>query len=225
MKNNEERRKIIAANIRKYLSQNNMSQTDLSEKIGISKSTLSDYINLRSAPSYGVIQKIADTFNVNKSDIDSTFKNSEEIKSIVSGKYNYFDAGISAGTLQTVDPFTSNEVETIDLPDVIMGRYANDPSIFITRINGESMNRVLPNGSLIAVKKFKTLLDLKDGDIVIFQDGGDLSVKRFYNDTKGQILTFMPDSTESDFVPINYRYESADKVNIIGKVVIYTVEL
>nr|WP_258533603.1 helix-turn-helix transcriptional regulator [Staphylococcus saprophyticus] len=34
-----------------------MSQKELSNKISISPSTLSDYLNLRSNPSHGVIQK------------------------------------------------------------------------------------------------------------------------------------------------------------------------
>src|SRR5699024_4901460 len=40
----------------------------------ISPSTMSDYMNLRSNPSHGVIQKIADYFGVVKSDIDTTYK-------------------------------------------------------------------------------------------------------------------------------------------------------
>lgn len=67
-------RKIIAENIRKYLAESNYNQTTLAEKVGISKSTMSDYLNLRSKPSHGVLQKIADAFGVGKSDIDTTYK-------------------------------------------------------------------------------------------------------------------------------------------------------
>ncbi|GKQ42952.1 hypothetical protein RD055328_08750 [Companilactobacillus sp. RD055328] len=71
-----EQRKIIAANIKKYLLESPFNQTTLAEKVGISKSTMSDYLNLRSKPSHGVLQKIADTFNIGKSDIDTTYKES-----------------------------------------------------------------------------------------------------------------------------------------------------
>lgn len=67
-------RKIIAANIKKYLDSSEYNQTTLSEKVGISKSTMSDYLNLRSKPSHGVLQKIADAFGIGKSDIDTTYK-------------------------------------------------------------------------------------------------------------------------------------------------------
>lgn len=67
-------RKIIAENIRKYLRQSTYNQTTLAERAGISKSTMSDYLNLRAKPSHGVLQKIADAFEVGKSDIDTTYK-------------------------------------------------------------------------------------------------------------------------------------------------------
>jgi len=228
MTDTTDRKKIIAANIRRQLAMHNMNQTDFAKVIGISKSTLSDYLNLRSAPSYGVIQKIADAFNVNKSDIDSTFK-SKDADNVISlsnsNSYNYFDTGLSAGALMEVDPFTKDNTQQIVLSNVIMGKYAGDKNIFISHVNGESMNRVLPNESLIAIKKFQTIDDLCNGEIVVFQDGGEMSIKRFYNDTKGQIITFSPDSYDSTFHPINYRYEDLDNLRIVGKVVVYTVEL
>lgn len=54
---NKERNKIIANNIRKYLKETKMTQKQLAELIDVKPSTLSDYLNLRSNPSHGVIQK------------------------------------------------------------------------------------------------------------------------------------------------------------------------
>lgn len=71
---NKERTKIIATNIKNLIIKNGITQKELSKAIGISPSTMSDYMNLRSNPSHGVIQKIADYFGVLKSDIDTTYK-------------------------------------------------------------------------------------------------------------------------------------------------------
>ncbi|SPZ99599.1 CI-like repressor, phage associated [Staphylococcus aureus] len=79
---NKERNIIIAKNIRKFLNDSNMSQKKLAELINIKPSTLSDYLNLRSNPSHGVIQRIADVFEVGKSDIDTTYKDDNDITSI-----------------------------------------------------------------------------------------------------------------------------------------------
>lgn len=137
--------------------------------------------------------------------------------------YNYFDAGLSAGVLNDVDPFMANDVKTIGLSDVVMGKYAGDKDIFITYINGESMNRIIPDGSLIAIKKYSSFSELCNGDIVAFQEGAGMAVKRFYNDADNKIITFTPDSSNIEFHPINYLYDSMSDVKIIGKVVVYTV--
>lgn len=65
---------VIAQNIKKYLRESQMLQKDLAAKIGIAPSTVTDYLKLRSRPSHGVIQQMADIFGVEKSDIDTTYK-------------------------------------------------------------------------------------------------------------------------------------------------------
>lgn len=86
--NNVSRNQIIATNIKRYIKENKITQKELAESIGISPSTMSDYMNLRSNPSHGVIQKIADFFGILKSDIDTTYKESNDISTI----YNQLNA-------------------------------------------------------------------------------------------------------------------------------------
>lgn len=57
------------------------------------------------------------------------------------------------------------------------------------------------------------------------KDGGDMSVKRYYNSPKNRTITFNPDSSDTRFYPITYRYEDLDDIRILGKVVVYTVNL
>lgn len=85
----KERMQIIAENITYYRKNKKITQKELAEKIGIKPSTLSDYINLRSAPSFGVIQKLADYFGVKKSDIDTTFREKDSGDSALSHITNF----------------------------------------------------------------------------------------------------------------------------------------
>lgn len=212
---------IFSNNLNKLMESRGENLTVLSNQLDVSFSTVSDWKHGKKMPRSGSLQKIAEHYNVALSYL--TTDHSDNL--IVSGmnEYNYFDAGLSAGVLNDVDPFTANDVGTVGLSDVVMGKYAGDKDIFITYINGESMNRIIPDGSLIAVKQYTEFSELCDGDIVVFQEGAGMAVKRFYNDVKNKIVTFTPDSTSGEFRPINYLYDSMSDVRIIGKVVVYTV--
>ena len=70
----KKRMQVIAENITYYRKQRGITQKELAKEVGITPSTMTDYIKLRSAPSFGVIQKLADFFGIKKSDIDTTFK-------------------------------------------------------------------------------------------------------------------------------------------------------
>lgn len=70
----KKRMQIIAENITHFRKQRGITQKELAKEVGITASTMTDYMKLRSAPSFGVIQKLADYFGVKKSDIDTTFK-------------------------------------------------------------------------------------------------------------------------------------------------------
>ena len=156
-------------NMKKYRSLNNETSKELAETIGVSQSTISDWENGKKMPRAGAIESLASHWKINKSQL--LISQETQIKATFNrvSSYNFFDAGLSAGVLNDVDPFTANDVETVGLSDVVMGKYAGDKDIFITYINGESMNRIIPDGSLIAVKQYTEFSELCDGDIVVFQ--------------------------------------------------------
>lgn len=89
-----------------------------------------------------------------------------------------------------------------------MVKYAGSSDLIISRVNGESMSRFIPNGSLIAIHKVNTIYDIKDDDIVVFQGCGDIAIKRFYNNSFG---------------PMSYSYNDLANIKIIGKVIVYIV--
>ena len=70
----KKRMQVIAESITYYRKQRGITQKELAKEVGITPSTMTDYMKLRSAPSFGVIQKLADFFGIKKSDIDTTFK-------------------------------------------------------------------------------------------------------------------------------------------------------
>ncbi|MBU0437797.1 helix-turn-helix domain-containing protein [Staphylococcus succinus] len=74
MDRNLELKQQIAKNIKNLMKSNGLTQVQLSEKSGISKSTISDYMRCKTLINAGNVEKIAMVFNVDKSAIDPTFK-------------------------------------------------------------------------------------------------------------------------------------------------------
>jgi repressor LexA len=74
--------KDISINLKRILHLKGTSQTELSDKTGLSTSTISDYYLGKTLMSPGNLQKISDALNVPKSDINSTLKKAQTFKSI-----------------------------------------------------------------------------------------------------------------------------------------------
>lgn len=68
-----ELRKVISSKLNSLLEQKNITQADLSEILKIPKSTLNGYFKGTSTPNPGNVQKLADFFEIKKSDIDPRF--------------------------------------------------------------------------------------------------------------------------------------------------------
>lgn len=139
--------------------------------------------------------------------------------------YNFFDANVAAGVPTTIEAFDDDHFEQIGIPDMVMGKYAGCSDVFFTSINGDSMNNVIPNKSMIAVKKIDSTLDFENGDIVVFSKDNEFSVKRFINDKDNDRLIFRPDSKNPSFTDVVVSYEDTDNLVLYGKVVVYVVNL
>ena len=233
-------RKNTAERLKQIMSEHSLRQVDIIKKsvpfqrslhVKLGKSALSQYVNGKQSPDQDKIDLLSKTLNVNEAWLMGfdVFPGREQSNAPSGNKnsntYNFFDTGLSTGILAEVSPFTANDVKKISLPDSVMGKYSGNSNIIIIRVNGESMNRVIPNGSLIAIEKVDSIFDIKNGDIVVFQDCGDMAIKRFYNNKEKQTIIFTPESTNKSFYPTSYSYNDLSNIKIIGKVVIYIVSI
>lgn len=139
--------------------------------------------------------------------------------------YCYFDSSISAGQLESVNPCT-HASDYIEISDSIMGVYAGSSDVILLKVNGDSMNKVIPNRSLIVVDTSrKKTYDISNNDIVVFANNNEYSVKRYINDKVNERFIFRPESTDSIFADIIITYENSSDLKLIGKVVKYIVDL
>ena len=129
---------------------------------------------------------------------------------------NYF-GDVSAGIPTTVEGI--NHAEQIDLPKVLLGKYSNRNDLFAVKVNGESMNKVIPNNSIAICIPVDSIDEIKNEDIVIFTKGNETSMKRFL--TTNEAIIFSPESTLRCFFDVVVNKDTTDEIKVNAKVISY----
>lgn len=210
--------------IKKLRKDRHMTQAELGKMLGVAATTVSSWERGIAFPLMTTAKSMASLFGVQVSTIAGD-ADTDTDPTLPIHSYPYIPAAISAGTPETVDAIAPDQLEQVAIPDAVMGKWAGHSDISLMRANGDSMNRVIPNGSLIGVRRIDEISDLKNGDIVVFDCDGEYAVKRFFNDKQNRTYIFQPDSDRDGFFPVTHSYDDEDLVAIVGKVVMYVVEL
>lgn len=197
--------------IKKLREELHMTQQELADKLSGAKSTIAMYENETRKPSMEVLIKLSEIFDcsidylLGKSDIkDSDLKNKLFLIPIV-GK-------VAAGK-----PILADENIEGYLPiDPLMYHLTSPNGFFFLQIQGESMNKLIKNGSYALIKKQDYA---EDGDVIVAIVNGDneATVKR-YKQLNEQFVMLEPVSEDSSFEPITIDLKNT-KFSIIGKVV------
>ena len=77
MESNKKRIEVIAKNIKSLLKDRGITQKKLAKDLNLSQSAVTAWMKHRNAPTFGVIQDLANYFDVKKIDIDSTWTTDE----------------------------------------------------------------------------------------------------------------------------------------------------
>ncbi|MCO4357277.1 XRE family transcriptional regulator [Staphylococcus agnetis] len=236
---NKERNMIIAKNIRRFLKDSNMSQKKLAELINIKPSTLSDYLNLRSNPSHGVIQRIADVFGVGKSDIDTTYKDDNDITSIYNkltpprqqNVLNYAhdqleEQNSKGDNVVDINSYKQDktEVNVNGCVSAGVGERLHEETLFTEtvkapvpphdlalKVNGDSMEPMFKDGEIIFVEKTH---NIKNGQIGIFIIEEEAYLKKVI--VEDDRLTLI--SLNKNYKDLHF-YEN-QSVKLVGKVIL-----
>lgn len=213
----------LSDNIRRFRRLRDLSQEDIAKKLGYkSFTTIQKWETGMAEPPVGKLYELADILHVNIMELLGE-EPDNNIPDTPLSTYKFVPTSVSAGALTNIDSI--NYMPSVMIPDFMMGRYAGNRNIILMHVNGESMNNVIQNGAVIAVLTNIDLSDIHDGDIVVIKNGGDYTVKRFYNDSPHQEFVFRPDSSNMAFRDIVFSYDASDDLYLIGKVVMYNVTL
>ncbi|WP_101772826.1 LexA family transcriptional regulator [Peptostreptococcus faecalis] len=216
---------LFISRMKESLKDSSMSQYSLSMLTGINKGSISSYMSGKYLPKQDKIIKFAEVLNVNPewlmchSDnkfIDVYDPNSPNLNQ---NTYRYIDNSVSAGVPDNIDGY--DFADQIEIPNLFLGKYANRKDILIMKVNGDSMNKVIPDKSFIAIITEINMHSIRDGDIVVFSDEYNYSVKKFFNNKKEKKYIFVPESYDSSFREITFDYDNTDNLKIIGKVIMF----
>lgn len=218
----------ISNNIRYLRLKSGIEQSQISELLGKkSTSAVSEWEKGIRVPNVGDLHDLANYFRVS---LDDLVKKDLEMESLsynssnFYNEYKMFPVSISAGCFENIDGIDTYDLVTI--ADEIMGKYAGRKGIIILKVNGESMNKIIPDGAYIVVDTNKThVTDIKDRDIVVFANSEGYSVKRYVNDVKNERFLFKPESLDDTYSDITVEYSESSELKLIGKVVKYIVSL
>lgn len=212
----------LTENLKYYRKLNGYTQETIAPKLNITTSAYGMYEQGRNTPPYSKLKELSEIYNISISELTGEPRENVEFiaRSVSVHTYPYIDNYVSAGSPTTISGMAN--LPKIQVPDELVGSYAGSNKLFFLKVNGESMNKVIPNDSVIGIIEYDSVYDLKNGDIVVYStQDNEYAVKYFYRD--GNNLVFRPASTNPNYY--DTIFDIKDNIKIIGKVVQYSVTL
>lgn len=204
--------------IKKLRLEKNLSKVEMAKRLNVSEGTVRMWENGNNEPRMGAVEKVAATFNVSKGfllgleETEIPFKSSDEVDID-------FYGNVSAGNFEHVPV----DIGTLKVPSsVFKGRKPGN--CLGLQVNGDSMNKILSNGSYIIVHDYRLNQDftISNNDILVFRIGNEYTVKRVRKtETK---LHLDPHSFSDEFLTNTFELNELENLEVIGKV-IYNYQL
>lgn len=207
----EDLKQIIGKNLKQLRELKNISTTELAEQVGVSQSTISGWENGIKMPRAGAIQKLADFFNVDKSQL------------LIENHYPSNMIPITGmvkipvlGTITCGEPILA--IENIE-----GYRYEPKESVpsgekFFLKTRGDSMTPTIPENSFVLIR---VQPEVEDGEIAaVIVNGDDEATLKRVKHQNGLIMLF---ADNPKYAPIIITPDTPAR--IIGKAVNVSFDL
>lgn len=196
------------------MNEKGFTSNELARKVGASKSTISRYLNKSRQFPVNKVDDYAKVFNVTSEYILGFDEDSFEVDlGTTTHKVTYYGK-VSAGNFEGV----AIDNRELDVPDIAFNS-RNPKECIALQVNGDSMNKILSNGSYIIIHDYRRNQDyrLNNNDILVLRLGGEYTVKRVRRtETK---LHLDPVSYSDEFKTNTFDLESLEEIEVIGKVI------
>lgn len=136
-----------------------------------------------------------------------------------------YDLRVAAGNFSELQIVNIEDYEWIEIPS----RYKPSRDLFACKIEGESMNRIIPNGSICLFRKYSG--GSRNGKIVLVElydkqdskSGSKYTVKEYYSTKKiedeqwsHESITLKPFSLNSEFIDRELSEDECNNLQVIG---------
>ena len=188
----------------------NMTQQELADKLEGAKSTIAMYEKGDRKPSLEVLVRLSEIFNcsidylLGKTDIRKPIEN-------INNSKKYYMTPVY-GRISAGQPNWAEECIESRIPiDPELMNIINPEECFFLRVNGESMNKEIQNGSYALIRKTDYV---ENGEIaVVLVNGFDATIKKFSK--QGDLVILEPMSTDPTFTTQVYGKDT--EIKVIGK--------
>ena len=200
----------FAENIKKIRLARGMNKTEFSKLVGVSDAMIHHWEKGTNEPRMGRIVKLEKILGVTREELIGY---GEPVNVVEEVDLDYFGT-VSAGQFEDV----SVDDGTLKVPRSVF-KTVDPESCFGLKVNGDSMNKILSNGSYIVVHDYRTgnAPQLQQSDILLIRNGGSHTIKRVrLSDTK---IHFEPDSYIDEFKTDTYDIDFSEDIEVIGRVI------
>lgn len=207
---------IFSENLKKFREQKGLTKSELAKRVGVSDVTIGYWESGKNEPRMGKVELIAGVLGVSIDDLlfgGTSFAVPIIAKKLAAkGESGHLPlyGSIAAGLPLEMVPVD----DYVEVPKTIADRY---PGAFLLRVNGDSMNKIVPNGAYAVIIPCD---EINNGEIAaVAVNGNDATLKRFYR--LNNSIALEPDSYNPEHVAKLYdmNIEDASTLKVIGKMV------
>lgn len=203
----------VGASIKRLRNDRDWTQEQLAEKVGVARSTVTQWESGWSKPRMGMVEKLAGIFNVpvstvigdaQKPDLPPGFLPIHPCKTVPIPVVDHVHAGMPT------DPDEADYI--LEVPEVVIK--PNETYVGYI-VDGDCMDKVYPEGCLIVIK---LTTDVCSGSIGVFRiDGYQTVMRRVHRGANTLILS--PESFNTEHKDIIITEESGQTVETVGVIV------
>ena len=200
----------FSENIKRIRLQRGMNKTEFSKLVGVSDAMIHHWEKGTNEPRMGRIVQLEKILGVTREELIGY---GEPVHVEDEVDLDYYGT-VSAGQFEDV----SVDDGTLKVPRSVF-KTVDPEKCFGLKVNGDSMNKILSNGSYIVVHDYRNgdVPQIQQSDILLIRNGGSHTIKRVrLSDTK---IHFEPDSYINEFKTDTYDIDLSEDIEVIGRVI------